>query len=381
MPDLLDIIGQDAALAQLQRTLAGNRRPHAYIFAGPEGVGRRTTAVELAKLLLCAEPIERPNRGRLGELPADFPLRQACGRCASCQSVQAGTNGDCQLVYKELARYHPDPGVRDRVMQDLGIDVIKYFLIDPAYRAASGGRGKVFIIREAELMSVAAQNALLKTLEEPPVNVTIILVCTDPGDLLATTRSRCQTVRFAPLPIEQAAGLVAQSGVPAEQARFWAALTGGSIGQSQRLAAERLFEFNQEMVTALAGLIESGMAGMAELLVKCMDKLSKRFQGRDENLAASLANRQAGAILLMLVASVYRDALALAVGSARPLVHADQRAAIAAIAARFTTGQLAQIVSQMATYEQFLWRNVNAKLLWDNVAVTCATAAELPIAL
>ena len=92
MPELLDIVGQDSALVQLQQALAGGRRHHAYLFAGKEGVGRRTTAVEFAKLLLCENPSVRPNAGRFAATDDDFPLRQACGRCGSCRTVSAGTN-------------------------------------------------------------------------------------------------------------------------------------------------------------------------------------------------------------------------------------------------------------------------------------------------
>ena len=116
MPDLLNIVGQDAVLAQLQRAGGGDRRPHAYLFAGPRGVGRRTTAVELARWMLCERPAKQTPTHRPAGLPKSFALRQACGTCPSCTTATAGTNPDLQLVRKELAQYHQDSGIRNRKM-------------------------------------------------------------------------------------------------------------------------------------------------------------------------------------------------------------------------------------------------------------------------
>jgi DNA polymerase-3 subunit delta' len=117
MPGFDQIHGQDSAIQRLGKTLTSQRQPHAFIFAGPAGVGRQTTATALAEALLCEDP------------PAPAA---ACGRCVSCNMMQAGSHPDFQRVYKELAAYHDDPAVRNRVMQELGIEVIRRFLIAPA---------------------------------------------------------------------------------------------------------------------------------------------------------------------------------------------------------------------------------------------------------
>ena len=379
MPELLDITGQDHALARLQRSLAGGRRPHAQVFAGPEGVGRRTTAVEFARLLLCPQPATRRNAGRLAELSDDFALQLACGQCESCGMLSAETNADFHFVYKELARFHDDPEVRERKMQSLSIEVVREFLIAPAHRAPAGGRGRVFVVRQAELMSVPAQNALLKTLEEPPAGVTIILIAASAADLLATTRSRCQLVPFCPLSRQFVADKLAEEGIGPEEAAFWAAMTGGSLGQARRLAGERMYEFKKELVIALAALARGQGVELAQMLTNAMDRRAKGLRRGDAALAASLANRQAGGTLLALLASVFRDALGLACRSDRPLIHADQADAVRQIAARFGQDGTGEVLSQLARYEQLLWRNVNAKLLWDNVAATCDSAAALEV--
>jgi len=373
MPELLDIVGQDLALVQLQQATAGGRRPHAFIFTGPEGVGRQTTAVEFAKLLLCQRPGERKNRGRLAGLSEGFVLRQGCGTCASCRALSAGTHPDLHLVYKELGRYHDDARVRDRKMQALSIEVVRDFLIGPAYRAAAAGRGIIFVVRQAELMTVPAHNALLKTLEEPPPGVTVILICVNLADLLPTTRSRCQVVRFGPLPVNFVAETLVANGLDEPEGRFWAVAAGGSIGRAQRLAAEGLYPFARDLPSQLAALDVRDAADLAETLWKTMGKLAKRFQRRDEDLAATLANRQAGQILMGLLATVYRDGLAVAAGASRPLAHAAHADAVARIAERFGSGGLADILAQLARLEGALWRNVGVRLLWDNVAVACAS--------
>ena len=373
MVELLDIIGQGAALARIQRALAGKRMPHAFLFAGPGGVGRRTTALALARTLLCGQPVERAGEGR-----------QACGQCQDCRMLRADSHPDLHLVYKELARYHDDASVRSRVMQDLGIDVIRSFLIAPSTRSASRGRGKVFVVLEADLMSIAAQNSLLKTLEEPPPGTTIILICRRPGQMLPTTLSRCAMIRFGPLPREFVTGRLEQADVPADEARFWSVFTGGSVGRAMRLARQEMYPIKREMIQRLSALGLAGDADLAENLAKTTDKLATAAvasarKADGSNLSKNLASRQAVASMLELIGSAYRDAMALATGADLPVVHQDQSAAVEAMARRFEPIQLAEIIEQLSEYERLLWRNVNPKIVWDNVVITCASAAPLRV--
>lgn len=379
MPDLFDIHGQDAALAELSRMLGGSRRPQAYIFAGPEGVGRRTTAEALAKILLCHQPGRDPNAGRLKGLDDAALLTLACGQCPSCRTFEAGTHGDYQLVYKELARYSSDPRVRTRVMQDLGIDVIREFLIDAAQRHSSQGGGRVFVIREAELMNTAAQNALLKTLEEPPPRVTIILLCGSPGELLPTIRSRCGLVRFGPLPREFVVERLTAAGTGEAEARFWAGYTDGSLGQSLRLAGGELYPFKRELVERLAGLVEQVDPDLGDWLAAAAEKRADALVAADKQLAKTLATRRASETLLGLIAGTYRDAMVLAAGRGEGLVHSDQPDCIVRIAEALGLDRCTDVVSQLAEYARLLWSNLNAKIIWDNVVISCATGATLDV--
>ena len=369
MVELHEIVGQDAAIARLARTMASGRRPHAYIFAGPSGVGRRTTSEALAKVLLCHQ----------ADPGGDATLPSACGACPSCRAFEAGTHPDYHLIYKELARYSADSNVRSRVMQGLGIEVVREFLIGPANRGSAAGRGKVFVVRQAELTSGAAQNALLKTLEEPPPGVTLILICRSPTELLATTRSRCALVSFALLPREFVAERLGADGMAPAEGRFWAACTGGSLGESRRLAAEGLYQTKRELVDRLAPLTVSMDAELADWLIRRTEALADAAVAADRQLARSLAVRQAVGTLLMLLASVYRDVLSRAAGDQRPLIHADQADRIGQLADALDPSAAADVVTQLARYEQLLWRNANMKIVWENVVITCATGEPLNV--
>lgn len=397
--ELSDIVGQDSVVGRLQKLLSGGRMPHALLFAGPAGVGRRTTATALAKTLLCGKPVEfragsrpaAPAGGLLMGLPEEpaadpsAPLyRQACGQCDDCRMFEAGSHGDFHLIYKELARFHEDSSVRGRVMQELGIEIIRTFLIAAAARAPSRGRGKVFVVKEAELMSAAAQNALLKTLEEPPPGVRIILLAEQPEQLLPTTLSRCAMIRFGLLPVDFVTAGLTDAQIAPDEARFWAAFTDGSIGRALRLAQAGLYEIKRHIVGQLASLSRAGDAELGEELAKITDKLAteavsraKKADGAD--LAKTLASRQAAGAMLELIASAYRDAMTLATGAQRPLVHADQPGEIDAISRRMEPARLASVIEHLSEFEQLLWRNVNPKIVWDNVVVSCASGARLAL--
>lgn len=366
MIELADIIGQATAVEQLQKAISGDRMPHAFMFAGPAGVGRRTTAIALAKVLLCESAHEKKS-------PA------ACGKCDSCRMMDADSHPDFQLIYKELAKFHEDADVRSRVMQGLGIDVIRSFLLAPAGLASSQGRGKVFIVLESELMSIAAQNSMLKTLEEPPEGVRIILVCQKPEQMLPTTRSRCSIVRFGPLPKDFVTENLLAAGIGEAEANFWAVFTNGSIGRAISLAAQGMYEIKREVIAHLA---EPGETELGEYLAKLTDKLAenavKAAKAEDGSvLSKALATRRATGVMLELIAGAYRDAITLASGAGRDTIHSDQSRSIETLAERFAPIKLAEIIEQLSEYERLLWRNVNPKTIWDNAAITCTSATAL----
>jgi len=373
-----DIVGQDRAIDLLQRAMDTKQMPHALLFLGPLGVGRRTTALALAKTLLCQSPAAMAAKG------ADRPLVQACGHCDDCRMMASGNHPDFHLVYKELARYHDNLQVRSRVMQDLGIDVIRSSLIAPAAIFPTRGRARVFVVLEADLMNNPAQSALLKTLEEPPSGVTIILICSKREQLLPTTLSRCATIRFSLLPKDFVISKLVSTGIDQVQAEFWAAFTTGSVGRAIDLAGKNLYEIKRNFVGKLAGMGPAGCGELAEELSKATDNLAskavasaKAAQGAE--LSKTLAGRQAAGAMLELLTSAYRDAMGLAAGEERTLVHADQQHEIESIAAKFTLAELAGIIESLSRCEQLLWNNVNQRIVWDNAIIACASAKPLGV--
>jgi DNA polymerase-3 subunit gamma/tau len=160
------VVGQDAITRTLRNALASGRVAHAYLFAGPRGVGKTTTARLLARALLCPERKDAP---------------EACGKCVVCRDV--GTSVDVIEI----------DGASNR-----GIEEIRTLRENVKY-APSRGRYKVYIIDEVHQLTEAAFNALLKTLEEPPAHVVFILATTDPRDIPATVLSRVQRFDFRPI--------------------------------------------------------------------------------------------------------------------------------------------------------------------------------------
>jgi len=161
------VVGQDAITRTLRNALASGRIAHAYLFAGPRGIGKTTTARLLARALLCAD--------RSGPEP--------CGKCAVCTEGQAGTLVDVIEI----------DGASNR-----GIEEIRTLRENVKYTPARG-RYKVYIIDEVHQLTEAAFNALLKTLEEPPPHIVFVLATTDPREIPATVLSRVQRFDFRPI--------------------------------------------------------------------------------------------------------------------------------------------------------------------------------------
>jgi DNA polymerase III, delta subunit len=241
---MLNVQGQPRAIAQLQRALAAHRLASTWIFAGPLGVGKHKLAVELAKTVLCDSPLHRPNNGELPGLPADATITLPCNTCESCRAVDTNNHPDLHLITKELIRYHDKTGKSKGTT--LSIDVIRGEITGDSqegkeakiYKRSFRGRGKFFIIDEADLMEAPAQNSLLKTLEEPPPESYLILLTTSPGELLSTIRSRSQLVTFNELPESiVTAGLIG-AGLTGDDAALLARLARGSLGRALRWTHE-----------------------------------------------------------------------------------------------------------------------------------------------
>lgn len=216
-----EIIGQDRAVVALRAALRRGGLHHAYLLAGPEGVGKGAVARLLAQAANC-----------------DRDDGDACGTCAPCRKIARGVHPDVLLVERErdmarAGRWEPKGGRTPS--RDIVVDQVRELLDRRLAMRRYEGRRRVVVIDPADAMNVQAQNALLKTLEEPPPDTTLVLVSASADALLPTVRSRCLRLPFSPLPVGLVEERLRAAGRPEEQARLAASLSGGSLGAALAL--------------------------------------------------------------------------------------------------------------------------------------------------
>lgn len=367
---LADVKYQAHAQGVIQRALSGDRLPHAYLFHGPDGVGKELLARGLAQLLLCGQP-------STVEIPAEDVtavgverLRAACGSCDACRLVRAETHPDLHLVHRYLSREHPDSEVRRRKGLDLGIDVLRHFVIERVGLKPNQGRAKVFIIREADRITNAAQNALLKTLEEPPSATFIILLARSVDRLLPTTRSRCSSVRFDALPLSFVAARLEQLAPELEEpARAWyARFGGGSLGRSLECIEAKLYELNQRLTPRLAELPRAPGALNVKTLTDESKELGDVYRMRDPDISDTEATRRGLKTLLHLAATWYADVLHAGSGTADTLlVNTAARDLLSQAQADLSPAAAGKAVNRIAEAERQLDLNAHTQLCLESL--------------
>src|SRR6059058_165846 len=213
------LIGNEEVKNSLRRLLESKRVPGSLLFTGNEGVGKKLFALEFAKALNCRTP-----RGV-----------EACDSCSSCKRISQSTfppfgkdeDDKNRLIWSE----HADVAMVRPYKQIIRVGPMRELEREANFRPFEGA-ARVFIVEDAEYMNDTAANALLKTLEEPPSTTHLILTTSNPNALLATIRSRCQMIRFAPIPSADIADfLMAAEQMPPAHAGLLAQTAGGSIGR------------------------------------------------------------------------------------------------------------------------------------------------------
>ena len=312
---LASIIGQDRAVARLGEAMASGRLHHAWIFHGPEGVGKFTAAMAWAAILL--DPTTaKDGSGRYTPDPGS-PTQTL---------LASGTHPDLHVIVKELARFSSDASVRNSKLTTIAKDVVDTHLIRPASLApvmrTGSMAGKVFIVDEAELMdrsesNATTQNAILKTLEEPAPGTVIILVTSSEDRLLPTIRSRCQRIAFAPLPDETMRDWLAQAdlGVTGEERDWLLRAADGSPGRLLAMHESGVYQWHRAITPHLdeaeRGVhpVELG-ALMGSLIDDWAREWVKQGEQRGENRSKEAANRLGARRMLGLVADRARAGLA-----------------------------------------------------------------------
>ena len=316
------ILGQERVLGYLKAALSRGRLAHAYLFLGPEGVGKESVARALAAALNCAEPQEDGD---------------ACGLCPSCKRLAAGTNPDF-LVIRPTSRDRP-PKVK--------IDQIRELRRVTAYPPVAGG-WRVALIKPGDQMRDEAVNALLKTLEEPPAQHLLILTAGVEADLFPTIVSRCQKLAFTPLPYPVIAEELQRRGLSPSQANLLAALSGGSLGRALALEPEEFFRQRQQVLVDLETLSQ----GKAITTLDWAQGLAKATADTDS--------------FLVLTQLWYRDLLLLSYGAPeRLLAHQDRLPELKAEAASNRREAWLTKLAALSEAQRHLRANLNQELTLD----------------
>lgn len=397
---MLEMMSQPGAQAHLQRAIASGRLASTWIFAGPKGVGKFTFAVALAKTLLCDAPVRRANGSSIPMLPPEFELLLPCNACESCRAVESRNHPDLHIITKELIRYHDKTGKSKGTT--MSIAVIRGEITgsnDPdnpveskIYKRSFRGRGKWFIVDEADLMEPPAQNALLKTLEEPPPDSFLVLVTSSPQELLSTIRSRSQVVLFGELPDDTVVQGLIGSGMSQDDARLLARLSHGSLGKALSHAKDvQVIEQKNSQAAARAAKKSSdgdeaelaskftpgGLLAWARNLSQILDKLIAGQAGGSD-VAAMLTTYAGEYAALRLVADplsskdqATRDGLAILLGIVadyfddrmRQWLSAPHAVTLPATTAGLDPAVVRRIIASTREAEAQLDMNANVNLL------------------
>ena len=377
---LNDVFCQEGAIWLLQRAFAAGRVPHAYIFAGPEGVGKFKTAAEWARLLLCRNPVVEKGGP---QTPRGADWAESCGSCESCRALAADAHPDFNTVYKELIEFTKD-GKGKKPPLDLPIDVIREFLIEKVATRPTLSDRKVFIVSEAEKLNISSQNSLLKVLEEPPKYCCIILLCTRMEQLLPTTKSRCQVVRFGPIDEEIILGKLKEMGIGQDQCRYFARLAQGSLGLAHQwtaleLAEANLYQTKKEMVASVVGLEFADIPEYAEKLQAKSKKLAAAWATIEPSTSRTDINRKAAKSLVGIVISVLYDAMKLNVTPNEPLINFDQKGLIESLAARLGPEPLAEKIADCYRMLRWIEAAVNERLIFEQLLFNLAGSDTMTV--
>jgi len=306
-----EIIGHDHNIKLLQRSIERGRLHHAYIFSGPGGIGKKLTAISLAKALNCLE------------METD-----SCGRCIPCRKIEEGN--------------HPDVKIVEADGQVIKIDQIRELQRDLQFRPFEGKK-RVFIIDSADRMGLPASNSLLKTLEEPPKDSVLILVTANFHSLLPTIVSRCQRLSFSSLPIPDVEMmLMEKKGFDASTAHIIAAVSEGSIGDAFGEDEGSILEERERVFTGFTGLKDKGMIG----IFKQAEEMAK-----DDDLGE----------MLKVLKVLYRD-MAVFKGGGRGIINSDMVSRIGDEAKDMPMDAILNGFDLISETEGLIKRNINKQL-------------------
>lgn len=315
------VVGHEWATDLLAHTVRSGQVSHAYLFVGPDQIGKLTLARAFMQALLC-------------DRASGAPCARGDTMCRACRRVAEGRYPDAQVIAAEK--------------NWIQIEQVRNLLIDAAIAPLEGKR-KVFVIREIERATPAAANALLKTLEEPPPHVVLLLTSNRRDLVLPTVLSRCQILSLRSLPIEQVrAALQERWGVDEDQAALLARLSGGRLGWAVQAATEpHVWQTRAKYLDDLLTLTAEGHVGR----LAYAEALSRASEGAETALG--------------LWATWWRDLLLVQQGQADALLNLDRKAQLLQQADLYRPEQVqAALIDLMRTLRR-LRGNVNQRLALD----------------
>jgi DNA polymerase-3 subunit delta' len=297
-----------AVMKRFSRLEASHHLAHAYLLVGPQDSGKTQTALSLAQLVNCESKAAKP-----------------CGECAVCRKIASGNHPDVHILGNDE-------------MDSIKIEDIR-FLLSRAHLMAYEGRTKVFIIRNIELMTLEAANALLKTLEEPAPNTLMILTTSVPEANLDTIKSRCHTVQFFPSSVNRITKLLTDEGITIQDAHFLAVYSEGCLGKTRKLIKQDIIGRRRKVLDEM-------------LFNRHNDTFLKELSGNPQETTQALR----------LLLSFFRDVMLLKSGIEKTaLVHQDCVKDIEKFAAR-SFEDLALIIRRIVQIKELVDENLNVKM-------------------
>ncbi len=320
MYSLDDFLGNARIIKGLKNMISSGRINHALILDAPEGFGKLTLAKTIAKTLQCAEGREVP-----------------CGHCFSCRSADSDENPDIVFVSGSKAT--------------LGVETVREEIIEKSALKPYSSRYKIFIIRDSQKMTEQAQNALLKTIEEPPSYGVYIFLTTNYNTFLDTILSRCTLLKLMGLPEEVIVGELLKRGLCTEDnARAISACCGGSLGRAVRLSGDEDFSRLREQAAHIPQRIEDadfmGLYDIMEDILKVDDRLTE---------------------LLELLYMFYRDILVYAAGGEEHIIQKDYEKDIKTICGRVNMKRLFRGANAVFEAGRSVRMNVNKQMSIENM--------------
>ncbi len=327
------IVGHAWAVAQLRLAIAGDRLGHAYLFSGPRGLGKGLLALRLAQALNCERTPGEP-----------------CGTCRNCGRIARGNHPDLRIggMAQQAAEAKGDDGAKRR---DLGIDSVRAWQGDITLKPYEAHR-RVFILDDAERLTDAAANAMLKTLEEPPPYAVIILIAHTDGDLLPTIASRCRVLRLRPVARPLISAALLARGITADDATTLAAWSRGRAGLAFDLAQQP--EQIEQRVAQIDDLAALGTRSRSERL-KWADERAKEFRADPASVYQLIERWQ----------EWWRDLLLTAAGSPAAVINVDRSDELTRDARTLSLAQIHGALTQIALAERRLRENVNPQLAFE----------------